>query len=324
MNTKISVIIPTCNRPKLLIKCLQSLVNQSIPTSEFEVIVVGDGPNNATLFALLPFFKKQELRLSYLETPKKMGPAAARNFGWRVASSDLIAFTDDDCLPDKNWLRAFIEVFEQTAAPVALTGKTEVPLSGNPTDAELNTAHLGSAEFITANCACHKAVLLTVGGFDQSYQLAWREDSDLHFKLLTRGINIIPVPEAKVVHPVRKSQWGQSIKEQKKGVYDALLFRKFPELYRSKIKNSTIWNYYLINLFWLLLAAGLFLQNVILIWTSSLGLLVLLGIFLLKRIRKTNKGLSHLLEMTFTSMLIPSVSVYWRSYGCVKFRVIFI
>lgn len=323
MQIKISVIIPTYRRPKLLINCLQALAQQCIDPSAYEVIVVSDGPDHQTLMALLPWLKKQTIRLNYLETPKKDGPAAARNFGWINAKSDLIAFTDDDCLPDRNWLKALLSRFEQEPSAMVLTGKTEVPLTEKPTDAALNTAHLETAEFITANCACRKTALLAVGGFDERYKMAWREDSDLQFKFLTQGINILPVPEAKVVHPVRKTSWGQSIKEQKKGIYDALLFRKFPELYRRKIQPSAIWNYYLINLFWVLLLLSLHFQSVPLKWISCSALLLLFGDFLLKRIRRSRKSPGHLLEMMYTSLFIPTLSVYWRIYGAIKFRVPF-
>lgn len=323
MPTKISVIIPTYRRPKLLINCLQALAQQCIEPSEYEVIVVSDGPDHQTLLALLPWFKKQTIQLVYLETQKKNGPAAARNLGWSSAKSDLIAFTDDDCLPDKNWLKALTTIFENEPFSQVLAGKTEVPLTGKPTDAALNTKHLESAEFITANCACRKTALLAVGGFDERYKIAWREDSDLQFKFLSQGINIISVPEAKVIHPVRKSSWGQSIKEQKKGIYDALLFRKFPELYRKKIQPYAIWNYYLINLFWVLLLLALHLQSVPLQWISYSALLLLLGDFFLKRIRRSRKSPGHLLEMMYTSLFIPSLSVYWRIYGAIKFRVLF-
>ena len=59
MDIKISVVIPTFNRPKLLTKCLDALIAQSIPQSDFEVIVVSDGLDKETLIELMPWLKKK-------------------------------------------------------------------------------------------------------------------------------------------------------------------------------------------------------------------------------------------------------------------------
>ena len=323
MDIKISVVIPTFNRPKLLTKCLNALVAQSIPKSDFEVIVVSDGPDNETLLALMPWLKKKKLNLFYDHTEKK-GPAAARNLGWLKAKAKLVAFTDDDCLPDKNWLAAFLSQYGDQSGPVAYTGQTRVPLPENPTDFELNTANLQYAEFITANCASSKTALIGTGGFDERFKLAYREDSDLQFKLLSQDIPIIHIPEALVVHPVRDAPWGISIKEQKKGCYDALLFRKFPTLYKNKIPVRPLWDYYAINLLWILLLLSFAIHNKQMLILSLAGLIILLTELIIRRLKNSKKSINHILEMIWTSLLIPTLSVYWRIYGAIKFRVLFI
>lgn len=324
MDIKISVVIPTFNRPKLLTKCLDALVAQSIPQSDFEVIVVSDGPDKETLIELMPWFKKKKLNLFYDHPAEKKGPAAARNLGWLKARAPLVAFTDDDCLPDKNWLSAFLNPYSDQPGLIAYTGQTRVPLPKNPTDFELNTANLQNAEFITANCACSKAALISTGGFDERFKLAYREDSDLQFKLLSQLIPIRHVHEALVVHPVRRAPWGISIKEQKKGCYDALLFRKFPALYKNKIQARPLWNYYVINLLWILLFVSLAIDNRPLLLFSATGLMILLSGLIIRRLKNSRKSINHIIEMIWTSILIPTLSVYWRIYGAIKFRVLFI
>lgn len=323
METKISVVIPTYKRPKLLINCLRSLCKQSINKMDFEVIVVSDGPDYETLLTLLPWLKKKEIQLSYLQTPLKKGPAAARNMGWKNAASPVIAFTDDDCLPDSNWLAAILEHCNPED-DAAISGKTSVPVSDHPTDFAWNMAQLENAEFITANCACTKKLLLKTRGFDERFKMAWREDSDLHFTLLKLNIPVLRVPAAVVVHPVRPAPWGISIKEQKKGIYDALLFRKFPDLYRSRINSRPLWNYYFINLLWIILLISSIER---LRWLSVLSiaaLIFLLADLILKRLKNRKKTISHLLEMVSTSIIIPTLSVFWRLYGSVKYKVFFI
>jgi glycosyltransferase involved in cell wall biosynthesis len=319
MSIKISVVIPTYKRPKLLTKCLSALAEQRLPREEFEVIVVSDGPDPDNRTFVSDWSAKNKLQLRYLETAEKRGPAAARNLGWQAATAALIAFTDDDCVPSAEWLNALLN--EYTGQDyLAMSGFTLVPLSAEPTDFELNTSHLQRASFITANCACTQKALARLGGFDERFQSAWREDSDLEFKLISSGTPILKVGEAVVVHPVREAPWGVSLKEQKKGLYDVLLYQKYPELYRQHIQAAPLWNYYLINFCWLVVLYALITGKPQLRTLALGGLSLLIASFAYRRLKPARKSASHVVEMIGTSMLIPTLSVFWRFYGMLKFR----
>ena len=319
MSLRISVVIPTYKRPNLLMKCLSALANQDLGKENFEVLVVSDGPDAVNRTLIGDWNSKHLLNLSYLETAEKKGPAAARNLGWQSASAPLIAFTDDDCLPAMGWLTALLEQYAGEDL-LAMTGFTRVPLSDRPTDFELNTSHLQRASFITANCACTRKALRFVKGFDERFQSAWREDSDLEFKLICNQIPIRKVREAMVVHPVREAAWGVSLKEQKKGLYNVLLYQKFPDLYRQHIQSSPLWIYYLINSLWLLFFYAVATGNPLMRARASLALTALIALFAYKRLKRTRKSPSHTLEMIVTSAIIPTLSVFWRIYGMLKFR----
>jgi GT2 family glycosyltransferase len=165
---------------------------------------------------------------------------------------------------------------------------------------------------------------MKTGGFDERFKLAWREDSDLHFKLLQLHVKILKVSKAVVVHPVRPAKWGVSLQEQRKSAYEALLFRKYPDLYRSKIMQRPLWDYYLINLLWIVLPVSMMTSHESITRLSVALLAMLLISFTMKRLRKTSRSVRHILEMLFTSLLIPTLSVYWRLYGAVKYKVLFI
>jgi len=323
MQIRISVVIPTYKRPELLIRCLSALNKQLLSPSEFEVIVVSDGPDEQTKSLLLHWAYKKKINLTYLSTLEKKGPAAARNMGWLQAKADLVVFTDDDCVADKNWLKVFDQLYKKEKY-LAFTGLTRVPLEASPSDFAINTAQLQQAEFITANCACTKKVLILLGGFDERFRLAWREDSDLHFGLLMHGIPIVHADQAIVVHPVRNAPWGVSLKEQRKGIYDALLFKKHPQLYRCKVQTQPNWKYYLTILLWLLLLIFVYVHSLPAVVVTAAVLLLIILEFLYKRLKKTSKSISHITEMLATSMIIPFLSVYWRIYGAIKFRIFFI
>jgi glycosyltransferase involved in cell wall biosynthesis len=322
---KISVIIPTYKRHTLLLRCLDAVRRQVFSKEAYEIIVVSDGPDKATLEALQPFSKSSTPPIKYFQLPEKKGPAAARNAGWREASGELIAFTDDDCIPDINWLKSFWDAFNRRPyINVAFTGHTVVPISQTPTDYELNISHLETAEFITANCVCTKNALIETGGFDEAFTMAWREDSDLQFKMLERGMPIFQVQGATVIHPVRKTKWGISLKDEKKGMFNALLYKKFPELYQIKIQPQRPWLYYGILLFFFAFIVGIFLELSVLTISGLSGWIILTSWFIIKRLRSTSRRLHHVIEMIVTSIAIPFLSLYWRWYGAFKYKTLLI
>lgn len=302
-----------------MLNCLNALENQTLPAEDFEVIVVNDGPDFFTETEIKKQTQSLSFKFTFLYTDVKKGPAAARNLGWLSANYELIAFTDDDCLPDENWLKAFLEFYNGQPL-IAYTGKTIVPINKYPTDFELNTSRLEQAEFITANCACSKQALIAIGGFDERFSLAWREDSDLAFRLVDSRIPIYHNHLAVVVHPVRKAPWGVSLKEQRKGMFDVLLYKKNPQLYESKIGINSLTNYYFIVGFCLLACIGGLLRFKTFYQICSVLTLIPVSHFAYKRLQYTSRTPIHIAEMVVTSLIIPFISVYWRIYGMIKFK----
>lgn len=323
MDRKIAVVVPTYKRSGLLGRCLDALLNQSIGKDTYEIIVVSDGPDPVTAEAIKMWTGFISPKVSYFPLPEKKGPAAARNYGWMKAAAEIIAFTDDDCIPDEDWLASLMAAF-QGEEELVLSGQLIVPLPEKPTDFELNTTHLEIAEFITANCACTKKVLLETGGFDERFEQAWREDSDLHFKIIQHAIPLKKVSDAVVVHPVRAAPWGVSIKEQRKGMYNALLYKKYPELYASRIHSKSPWNYYAMILSVSIGIVALLIKSVLLASISFSIWFILLLLFISRRLAFTSRSPEHVAEMIVTSIFIPFLSVYWQFYGALKYRVLFI
>jgi glycosyltransferase involved in cell wall biosynthesis len=315
----ISVVIPTYRRPALLARCLDALYVQSFPSNYFEIIVISDGPDTDTHHVINTYMLKMR-HLKYVALPTRSGPATARNVGWQKATAKLVVFTDDDCIPQATWLQYFYDAYSSNAQTyVAFTGRTIVPLPKTPTDYERNISNLEHAEFITANCACTKEALKKTGGFDEHFARAWREDSDLQFTFLQYNIPIVQV-NAVVIHPVREAAWGISLKEEKKGMYDALLYKKYPQLYRKKIQSQPPWRYYLMILSFFAFVVGMLIS---LPWVAATGLMIwilLWAHFTWMRLATTSHALRHVSEMMITSSLIPFLSIYWRWYGAIKYK----
>ncbi|MCS0657907.1 glycosyltransferase family 2 protein [Massilia terrae] len=319
----VSVVVPTCGRLDLLDRCLDALTRQTLPGARYEVIIVDDEPNHNTLH-LVAGWRARTLergpRLVYVSNAGPHGPAAARNRGWRVAQAAIVAFTDDDTVPAPVWLASGLAAFADHID--ALCGKIEMPLPAVPTDYQRDARLLECAEFVTANCFCRKGVLERLDGFDERFTSPWREDSDLHFRLLKINATIARAPEALVVHPVRPAPWGVSLLQIKKVTFDALLYKKHPELYRQKIQGAPRWDYVIVAALLAVLAG--WLGNVV--WLATLGgaaWITLTFRLCMRRLSGTAKTVSHIAEMIVTSALIPPLAVFWRIAGAIRYRVRF-
>jgi glycosyltransferase involved in cell wall biosynthesis len=328
----ISVVIPTYRRPVLLNRCLDALRAQVFDEGMFEVIVVTDGPDVTTVQAIMHRDDWYMFKVCSLEIKK--GPAAARNHGWRMGGGKLVLFTDDDCIPGPYWVRSYWlahqvcvhqgELGRTGDRPLAFKGPVSVPCPLRPTDYEKNIAGLATAEFVTANCACSRLALELTGGFDEAFAMAWREDSDLEFRLIRHAITIVHVSAARVTHPVRRAGWGVSLREQKKSMYNALLYKKDPVLFRRKIYRQPYWSYYATIY---CVVAALFAVSVghmPLAAAAAGGWALLTGAFIFRRLKGASRSFSHVTEMIVTSMLIPFLSIYWTWYGSVRFKTFFL
>ncbi len=203
---RISVIVPTRNRPKQLHDCLTALSLQTYPRTDFEVVVVDDGSEPPIDDFATPFSDRLDVRVIRQAC---QGPAAARNCGVVSARGDLIAFTDDDCCAAPDWLERLL---------ARLNGGGEVLVGGRVTNAlhdnvYASTSHLiqeiayahhnadGEAAqfFATNNMAVDAEALVRLGGFDASFSVA-SEDRDLCARWSESGRSLLYAPTAEVAH----------------------------------------------------------------------------------------------------------------------------
>lgn len=322
MSVEVTVVIPTFRRPLLLERCLRTLERQRLAPLRYEIVVADDGAEAATRAAVERRRRGgTEVPIRYVAVRGRHGPAAARNAGWRAAAGEVIAFTDDDCIPEPGWLAAGLAALAEREA---VWGRVVVPLPLEPSDYQMNAARLQKAEFTTANCFCRRAALEAIGGLDERFTQAWREDSDLYFSLLERGARVGRAERAVVVHPIRPAPWGVSLAQQRKIRFDALLYKKHPALYRRHIRAAPPWGYYLNAALLLLFPFALLQGGDILAAASGAGWLLSTGRFCRRRLEGTSRRLDHLLEMALTSALIPTLAVFWRLFGALRFRVPFL
>ena len=327
MTPEFSVVIPTYQRPALLLKCLEALSQQTLPRDQFEIIVVDDGNSHETAEAVWQFTKRVArqggpLEIRYLGQPERRGPAAARNRGWRAARGRVVAFTDDDCVPQPDWLSAALVCFRRGAQVV--TGSVRMPLPNQATHHDRTTALLETAEFVTANCFCSRIALQRVGGFEEAFDIAWREDSDLQFKFLELGIPVTKCPEAVIVHPLREAPWYAPLRDERKNRYDALLYKRHPDLFRERIPayRGLVFQYYLTVVGGVagLLAlpfSGFVATAGLSVWLLSTADLTI------RRLPESHWRWIDIKHAILTAVPTPFLSIYWRLYGAFKYRVLY-
>lgn len=324
-----SVVIPTFRRIDLLGRCLDAVLGQRFDRAAYEVIVVDDGHDAATRAFVNARAAASATAggpaLRYLRPTSGRGPAVARNCGWRDAGAPLIAFTDDDTIPDAAWLERGVAAMDAMPACSALCGRVEVPRdpARRPTDHAWMTIGLETAEFVTANAFVRRAALLRIDGFDERFKRAWREDSDLQFRLMQQVGPVDKCGDALVRHPVRPEPFGLSLRQQRNAYFDALLYKKHPRLYRERIHAQPPWAYYAIVLA-SLAAPGLFALGAGGAAAAALAIAAVLVLrFAVQRLARSALDARHVAEMLYTSALIPFLSVYWRLRGALHFRVLF-
>jgi glycosyltransferase involved in cell wall biosynthesis len=201
-----SVIVPTRDRPQSLHRCLKSLARLAYDRAAFEVIVVDDG-GSVTIQSTLDSFSRQ-LRVRLLQQ-KNSGPARARNVGAQAARGAWLAFLDDDCESDPDWLTAF-----GAATPnedEILGGMTVNRLNDNQystvSQQLLDYLHgyfLNFASpfrfFPSNNLVVPAQRFRSLGGFDERFSLPAGEDREFCSRWLQSGGRLRHVSGAAVRH----------------------------------------------------------------------------------------------------------------------------
>jgi GT2 family glycosyltransferase len=231
--TRVSVVVASYNGGRTLQVCLQSLTHLNY--SDYEVILVDDGSTDAT-----PEIAKLFPQVRYIRQPNQ-GLSAARNAGIAAATGQIVAFTDDDCRADEDWLSYLVHDLSDGEL-VGIGGHNFLP----PDDSCVAAAVLASpggpahvlltdreAEHVPGcNMAFFKWALEEIGGFDPVFRKAG-DDVDVCWRLQERGYKIGFSPAGFVWH-YRRSTVQAYLKQQAGyGEAEALLARKHPRYFNS-------------------------------------------------------------------------------------------
>jgi GT2 family glycosyltransferase len=202
-----SIVVPTHDRASRLSACLRALSRQDYPTNRFDVVVVDDGSPSPLAEIVDPFQEQINVKLV---VQHQAGPAAARNAGATHGQGQYLAFTDDDCAPERDWLKQLADGLHDNPT-AAVGGRTINALDDNAysTASQLlidyiygyYNADQHDAEFFSSNnFALPAEAFREMGGFDISFSLAAGEDRDFCDRWRSQGGRLHYVPEAVVAH----------------------------------------------------------------------------------------------------------------------------
>jgi len=210
------VVVPTVGRDSL-VRLLEALASGSVPVPG-RVLVVDDRRDRGRALPL-PGVPVEVI------PGRAAGPAAARNLGWRRSRAEWVAFLDDDVVPGPTWAAELLVDLAAVPPEVAASqGRIVVPMPAGrrPTDWERNVRGLERARWATADMAYRREVLAEVGGFDERFPRAYREDADLGLRVVAAGYRIVRGRRV-VTHPVRPAGPLVSVRLQAGNADDVLM-----------------------------------------------------------------------------------------------------
>lgn len=227
-----TVVVATRNRAARLRALLHSLARQN--GVDYEVVVVDDGSTDDTPQVLA----EAAVRAIRHESP--LGPAAARNAGWRAARAPLVAFVDDDCVAEPGWLAGLLAA-HRAAPDAVIQGRTEP----NPAEVHKHSAFSRSMLvdgpnnwFQTCNIAYPRELLERLGGFDETFRYPAGEDTDLAWRAKRAGAPTRFEGRARVLHAVHTLGALQIARGARRWEDTVLCVKRYPELredYRMRI-----------------------------------------------------------------------------------------
>ena len=213
----ISVVIPVFNDTERLYKCLKALEDQSLEKSFFEVIVV----DNRSL--IKPVYKSDKINIKIIDC-QIPGSYSARNKGILNSSRDFVAFTDSDCVPDKNWLKRIFFYINDNKEVDMISGDIQYTFKkSKPNIFELYDVFFGFGQkdlfkkgsSVTANLIVKKDMFKKIGMFEVDKFSG--SDTTWVKKASRNKINFIYASDIIINHPARYTY--KMLLEREKRIY---------------------------------------------------------------------------------------------------------
>jgi GT2 family glycosyltransferase len=239
---EVSVVVPSHERPLRLRWLLNALESQSLERERWELVVVHDCRGEATENLLREHPLAAGGVLRHLRLAPGTGlPGRQRNAGWREARAPLVAFTDDDCRPDADWLARMLEVARREPGAIVQGRVRPDPWES----AILAAPHARTIEVDppgpfaqTCNVLYPRELLERVGGFVEA--LLAGEDTDLAERAVAAGAGYVGAPEALVYHAVESSSLVGAVRRSFRWQHLAYVVKHHPHV-RERLELGVFW-----------------------------------------------------------------------------------
>lgn len=304
----VTSIIIASHRVDYISGVLIPLCEAAPGTGLYEIIVVTDYPNGQ--------FQIKYPMVKWFYTNNK-SISVKRNIGIKQARGELIAFIDDDCIPDLQWVNegtTYLRIHRDCAG---VEGFTSIEKSSQISPSNINYKRLEKPGFRTNNIFYKKTIIEEIGGFDERFSVQ-REDMDLAFRILKKGFKIDYSTAIRVVHRLRKGEWYDHLKSCWNRRFDPLLYRKHRKLYRKHICSPfppslllLFIGYILIILTW---------DYPVLFKCTVFSSMSVLSGSVIKRVSKARKRIVLILREVLILLIAPIVLFVALFYGNIRYR----
>ncbi len=223
----VSIIIPTYNRSDFLSFTLESCINQTYPKDLYEIIVADNNSTDNTKAVVEEWKAKSGVPIKYvMET--RQGAHYARNTSAKLSESEILYFTDDDMIADKNLLMNIVKIFDLDYNIAVVGGKVLPKWEFDPPEWLEKYFKNGALSLIEKSekliiasydigiYSCHQAmlrkVLIECGGFNPDIEkdkLIGNGETGLNIKILDAGYNFAYTDEAVSHHIIPKARMTQ-------------------------------------------------------------------------------------------------------------------
>lgn len=232
----ISVIITCYNKKETIIECLKSVLSQEL--NNLEIIVVDDGSNDGSSEAVKGFLSSlnNQDRVKLLRV-NRLGPALAKNAGFKHASGDGLLFLDGDCVVKQGSLQRLVRMFKSDPSICCVGGEVRSLNSGRliARMVEYMQNEVERSWPFGAFVAYRRGAFEAVGCFDGG--MVAGEDGDLFLRVKKAGFNCIPLNKDVKALTVNPDTLTSFFKQRLKwGVGYAQLTEKHPEALTLRIK----------------------------------------------------------------------------------------
>ncbi|WP_292465074.1 glycosyltransferase family A protein [Methanolobus sp.] len=229
MCIRVSIVIPTYNRSSSLRQTVDSLLQQTFPIKNYEIIICDDSSKDDTAAVVKEIINRTNHNIKYLKVQSPLkGPGKVRNAGINVSSGSIIGFTDDDCVVSSNWIEDAVKTFNLNENICGVSGAviTEGRCQSKFKIPRKVTVLSDEGSYVTSNIFYKKYVLLEAGCFDVS--MRYLEDIELGWRVEKVG-PIMFNPSLLVKHKLFCMSFKDYLKKMSFIEYWVLMYKKHPE-----------------------------------------------------------------------------------------------